>query len=218
MQRLVYLTSNRTTGRICFVWRLLLNWWELIQPTTSVTQLTESAISNQPPLINPGCYHTMFTQINPHTSFQHVRLIQLQVPNILHLPTHLSTALLTHCNPNLNTWHVLWTHLQVRLIQLQVPDATVVVRSGGTHRALFVSIAMLVHSNVTICSASTFCFQFGQVNWILLLASYIWMLCLNDSWYLNTFWYLCLHVLFSIRTGEVDTATCILYLNAMFEW
>ena len=62
-----------------------------------------------------------------------------------------------------------------------------------------------------------FCFQFGQVKWILLLASYIWMLCLNDSWYLNTFWYLCLYVLFSIRTGEVDTA--IWYFdNHMLIW
>jgi hypothetical protein len=74
------------------------------------------------------------------------------------------------CLPNLKSYHRknlfcldVITEL-VRLIQHQIPDATVVVRSGGIQRALFVSVAMLVHSNITICSASTFCFQFGQAK------------------------------------------------------
>ena len=49
----------------------------------------------------------------------------------------------------------------VRRIQRTLPLAQVVVRAGGRPDSLFITIAMLIYSNVTFCSASTFCFHFA---------------------------------------------------------
>ena len=52
----------------------------------------------------------------------------------------------------------------VRCIRQRLPNAQVVVRSGGTSETMFLTVAMFVHSNITFCSASTFCFHFATAK------------------------------------------------------
>ena len=52
----------------------------------------------------------------------------------------------------------------VRCIRQRLPEAHVVVRAGGNPETMFLTAAMLVHSKVTFCSESTFCFHFATAK------------------------------------------------------